>query len=73
MIKTRGLKPIPDYGAHMTMEEWINDVRAGGLIDYDGTGYYATRHGISDIKVVPSDVAKGLVDRSWSHVMWFNK
>jgi len=67
------LKSIPDYGDHMTMEEWLECVECGGFIDYDGSGNYATATQMSDKEVVPSDVKKGSIDKSFTHVVWFNK
>ena len=69
------LKPIPDldYGDHYIMEEFIEDCESGGFIDYDGYGNYATETQMSDKKVWPSDITSGEYDRSWTHVVWFNR
>jgi hypothetical protein len=73
MGKKFKMEPHPDYGDLFTMEEWKGCVMSGLFIDYDGFGNYATETEMSDIVVKPSDLAKGEVDESWSHVMWFNR
>lgn len=67
------LKPLPDYGDHMTMQEFEDSCKSGCFIDYDGHGNYATAIEVSDKVIVPSDFQRGEVDRSFSHVVWFNK
>ena len=69
----RTLKPLPDYGDLMTIEEFINACKTGMFIDYDGSGRYATATEITTIDVYPSDVMKDKLDKRWTHVMWFNK
>ena len=67
------MSPIPNYGDLMTLEDWVSAVKSGGFIDYDGDGCYATEKEISNKYVKPSDVRKGKVDKSWTHVVWFNR
>lgn len=67
------MEPIPEYGYLMTMEEFIETVKCGFFIDYDGYGCYSDGKEISQGSVCPSDVAKGTVDMKWSHVVWFNR
>jgi len=64
---------IPDYGAHMTREEFTRHCVDGMFIDDDGFGEYATDLQVSDIKVHPSDVRGGLWDERFTHVVWYNK
>jgi hypothetical protein len=54
-----------------TMQEWLDMVKCGALIDYDGFGYYsdgkyAYRENWADV-VRPSDADN--VDKSFSHVV----
>ena len=35
------LRDIPDYGDHMTLEDFVNSVDNGLFTDDDGHGYYA--------------------------------
>ena len=68
------LRVIPDYGTHMTMAEFIDHVRSGGFIDYDGYASYATEtHIVNGQYVYPSDVLSGNYDSSATHVVWYNK
>lgn len=67
------MEPIPSYGDLMLLEDFIEDCKCGGLIDDDGTGYYATATEMSNEEVSPCEVADGIVDRSFTHVVWFNK
>lgn len=66
--------PMHDFGDMMTIEEFVKTVLSGGFIDWDGSGYY------SDGKVFyhekpawPSEIMAGKIDRSFTHVAWFNK
>ena len=68
------LKPLPDYGELMPIDEFVEAVNSGMFIDDDGSGYYATAKGMSDVLALPSLVRKGIVPhRTFTHVMWFNK
>lgn len=68
------LEPIPEYGDLIPLDYFIEDCVEGHFTIQDGIGYYATSEGYSENdKVYPSDVKKGIVDKSWTHVMWFNK
>jgi len=78
--------PHPDFGDLFTFEQFVKDCDGGCLIDYDGTGRFATADGETDINVKPSDVTikpselyeSGVSGRfrfqtTFSHVMWYNK
>lgn len=67
------LKPLPDYGTLMSLEEFIAYCKAGFLINYDGHGRYATSDQASNICVYPSDILSGEYRHDFSHVIWFNK
>ena len=64
---------LPDYGDHMTMDEFVKACLCGAFIDYDGHGCYATANMMSNLVVSPSDVMQGKHDTSYTHVVWFNK
>jgi hypothetical protein len=70
----RGMRKIPgpDDCAHMTLEEFTSNVKAGAFIDYDGMGYYATDKEMTDIRLNLPEIAKGNM-LAFSHVVWFNK
>ena len=67
------LDPFPDYGDLMTLEEFVEACVEGSFGNDDGTGCYATKSGMSRIYAHPTDMCAGKIDRSWTHVMWFNK
>lgn len=77
MMSMYELVSLPEYGDHMTMQDWISCVECGGFIDYDGYGCYATKTKmLSNGKlyhIKPSDLKAGKINRKWSHVVWFNK
>jgi hypothetical protein len=69
-------EPIPDYGDHMTWDDFVGAVRTGGFIDYDGHGNLATATECSDKNIVPSQITRpsGYNKPSWvTHVVWYNK
>jgi hypothetical protein len=70
------LRPIPPYGDLMTLAEFVEQSR-GNLIDWDGSGYFATKDGVSDIPARPSEAQHWMPERlhygEFTHVMWFNK
>jgi hypothetical protein len=65
------LKDIPMTGKHWPMQRFVRDCLSGFLIDYDGYAYYATKDGMTDIKLLPSDVLDNEVDNSYKYVVWF--
>lgn len=67
------LEPIPDYGDHMPLGRFIKNVKDGGFIDDDGTGYYATATQMTRIEALPSEIKRGQVNHKYTHVVWFNK
>lgn len=64
---------IPDYGDHFTIEDFIDSVKSGMFVDFDGSGYYATKDKMTDIYANPSEIYRDKIDKRWTHVMWFNK
>ena len=72
----RGLKfkDIPDYGDLMTMEEFVDCVKMGGFIDYDGYGKYALEDMVSNKVITPSEVKyqRNLL-HGFTHVVWYNR
>jgi len=60
-------------GIHMTLEKWLETVRCGGFIDYDGSGELATADKVSGINIYPSQ-AENYIFPDWcTHIVWFNK
>ena len=62
-------------GDLMTLESWIDCVKSGGFIDYDGSGNYSDGKRESNKGVSPSDVRAGhiLKNKEFTHVVWYNK
>ena len=65
--------PIPDYGDHMTRQEFEEACKGGCFIDDDGHGYYTTQTEMSDHKLYPSDLREGWKYPDMTHMVWFNK
>jgi hypothetical protein len=65
--------PIPSCGDHMTLQKFIRACANGELVDDDGHGHYAFTTTMSDTVVHPSDIVCGLIDHSYTHVVWFNQ
>lgn len=65
-------EPIPEYGDHMTVEEFRISIECGLFIDWDGHGYYATATEMSNVVVSPSTFAE-THKPEYTHVVWFNK
>lgn len=65
--------PEPEYGDHMPIGDFMEMVKCGGFIDYDGHGYLATETKISNIMIVPSEM-KIIQPPNWvTHVVWYNR
>ena len=67
------MKSIPSYGEHMPIREFVACCRRKLFINYDGFGKYATADAMSDKKVLPSEITDGIIDESFTHVVWFNR
>jgi len=63
----------PNFGDKFTLEEFVQACQSGVFVDSDGTGYYAESDRDSNKVARPSDIRAGLVNSSFSHVMWYNK
>jgi len=56
----------------LTIEEFLNDVKAGGLIDYDGYGNPVKNGKINpSIKIYPSSVDS--IPKDATHICWYNR
>lgn len=70
------IRKIPDYGDHMTIEEFSETVAIGAFNDNDGHGVLATATEASNLVIYPSSLyalSKFDPDGKWTHVVWFNK
>jgi len=66
-------RDVPDYGDEMSLEEFIECVKEGGFIDYDGSGEYAKDGKMSGITIHPSDVKHKAIRKDFDTIIWFNK
>jgi hypothetical protein len=75
MKKKLKTEPLPTYGNLYTLEEFMENCRNGGFIDYDGFGNFATAKEMYNKEVYPSDVLKKNFkpQPEFTHVMWFNR
>lgn len=64
---------LPKYGDVMSLKDFIENVKCGGFIDYDGSGNYVKDGKMSNIDVYPSDVSKGRLRKEFDTIIWFNK
>ena len=64
-------KPVTDYGDLMTVEDFKEEVRSGGFVDYDGFGH-PVKNGLSAPDyILPSTSAE--IPRDATHIVWYNK
>lgn len=63
------LEPIPDYGDVLTAVQWQEARSAGWLIRSDGSGNWATLHGMSRHDCFDPNPEP----QRFTHVVWFNK
>ena len=73
MKKPYKLAALPDDGEHMTLEDFIKYVESGCFVNDDGYGDYATSIEISNLLAIPSRIKDGKINRSFTHVVWFNR
>lgn len=64
-------KPLSKYGNLMTVEEWKENVKSGGFIDYDGYGNAVKDNMMTERTFYPSQ--KHLVPKDTTHIMWYNR
>ena len=68
-----------NIGDLMSIDVWIECVKEGGFIDYDGYGYLCTEEKQSNIEIIPSQIdRKSENPKDWipewaTHIMWYNR
>ena len=72
-IMNYDLSELPDYGDVMTLEHFIENVKDGGFIDYDGFGNYVKDGKMSNIEIYPSDVKHNMIRKDFDTIIWFNR
>ena len=73
LIRPYKLEDIPDYGDVMTLNQFKNNVKNGGFVDYDGYGHYIDGDKMTDIIIYPSDVKHHSLRHKLNKIIWFNK
>jgi restriction endonuclease S subunit len=64
---------LPSYGHVMSLEDFIENVKSGGFIDYDGYGNYIRDGKESNIMILPSDVKHDMVRKDFDNIIWYNR
>lgn len=57
-------------GDKFTLPEFIDMCNTGMIKEGDGSGFYASSKGISDIEIYPSDIMHGRYRQDFTHVIW---
>ncbi len=73
LIKPITLRPLSKSGDVMSLENFIENVKCGGFIDYDGFGMYIKDDQMTDIDIYPSDVKANSIRTEFTKIIWFNK
>jgi hypothetical protein len=73
MIMPYELSELPDFGDVMPLKEFIECVKDGGFIDYDGYGHYVKDGKETDIIIHPSDVGYGAIRKEFDTIVWYNR
>jgi len=73
MIMPYELSELSEYGDVMSIEDFIDTVKSGGFIDYDGFGYYVKDDKETNIVIIPSDVKHNSIRKEFNEVIWFNR
>jgi len=73
MIMPYTLRPLSEYGDVMSLENFIECVKDGGFIDYDGFGRYVIENQETDIEIYPSDVKNNAIRPNFDTIIWFNR
>jgi len=71
--ETITFEELPEYGDHMTIEEFVQSCKVGLFIDYDGFGRFATKDKESSLMISPSGLKKITIPKWATHVMWYNR
>ena len=73
MIMPYELEELPTYGDVMSLEDFIECVKAGGFIDYDGYGHYVKDGMETNISIHPSDVKHKAIRKEFDTIVWINR
>lgn len=73
MLMTPEFQDLPHHGDVMSLKDFIENVNAGGFIDYDGSGNYVSDNMMSNITIYPSDVRYDSIRDDFDKIIWFNR
>lgn len=73
MVKTPKFSELPSHGHIMSLDDFIDIVKSGGFIDYDGSGNYVKDGLESDITIYPSDVKNNAIRIDFDTIVWYNR
>jgi hypothetical protein len=73
MIMPYELSELPKYGDVMSLKEFIECVKEGGFIDYDGYGHYVKDGKETNIIIHPSDIGYKAVRKEFDTIVWYNR
>lgn len=73
MIKTPTYSELSTFGHVMSLEDFIDNVKCGGFIDYDGFGNYVKDGKESNIEIHPSDVKHDAIRTDFDTIVWYNR
>ena len=61
------------YILAISLKDFIECVKCGGFINYDGYGKYVKNGMETDIEIYPSDVKNKNVRKEFDKIIWFNR
>lgn len=73
MIQPYTLSELCNYGDVMTLHDFIECVKEGGFIDYDGYGLYIKDNQQTNIEIYPSDIKYNSIRKEFDKIIWFNR
>lgn len=74
LIKEPNFSDLSSHnGDVMSLNEFIECVKSGGFIDYDGSGNYVRGDQMSDISIYPSDFKNNSIRTDFDTIIWFNR
>jgi hypothetical protein len=73
MIMPYTLQEMPSNGHKMSLKKFIEIVKDGDFIDYDGSGNYTKDGQMTNIDIYPLDVEFGAIRKDFDTIIWFNR
>lgn len=62
-----------ESGSVMSLADFIECVKEGGFIDYDGFGSYVKDNRESNISIYPSDIDNNVIRPGFDTIIWYNR